>query len=435
MTDRLSTEEAAAGAIRIMHVIARMNVGGPALIVGSILRDLPPGRFAQRLYTGEVGADEADYLELCAPDLPAQRVPGLGRSVRPGDDALTLAHLARAMRRYRPHIVHTHTAKAGTLGRVAAAMTGVPARVHTFHGHLLHGYFSPAITRVVVGAERALARRTDRLVAVGTRVRDDLVAAGIGRSEQYLVIPPGIDLPPVPAQAEARSRLGLPPRAPVIAFVGRVTGIKRPDRLVDVARRVLARVPDAMFVVCGDGDRLGDLIEATADLDGAVRLLGWRTDVETVYAAADLTLLTSDNEGMPVSLIESGLAGVPVVATDVGSVAEVVTDGVTGLLASPAAEPELCATLAGHVIRLLGDQRLRQTMGRQARIHAGARFGSGRLIADTAELYTSLAIGKGWWRAAPSVPSVPSVPAGPAGPAVPAGPGASDDTGREDIRR
>jgi glycosyltransferase involved in cell wall biosynthesis len=412
-----------------MHVIARMNVGGPALIVGTVLRDLPPDRFSQRLYTGEVGADEADYLDLCAADLPVQRVPGLGRSVRPGDDALTLVHLARAMRRYRPHIVHTHTAKAGTLGRVAAAMTGVPARVHTFHGHLLHGYFSPAVTRLVVGAERALARRTDRLVAVGTRVRDDLVAAGVGRSEQYLVIPPGIDLPPVPTQAEARSRLGLPPRAPVVAFVGRVTGIKRPDRLVDVARRVLARIPDAIFVVCGDGDRLGDLIEATADLDGAVRLLGWRADVETVYAAADLTLLTSDNEGTPVSLIESGLAGVPVVATDVGSVAEVVVDGATGLLASPATEPELCAALAGQVIRLLGDHRLRQTMGRQARLHTGERFGVGRLIADTADLYTSLAIDKGWWRNAPAGTSVPADPEAPNAPA------SAGETGRKDVHR
>jgi glycosyltransferase involved in cell wall biosynthesis len=249
-----------------------------------------------------------------------------------------------------------------------------------------------------------MARRTDRLVSVGARVRDDLLAAGVGRAEQYMVIAPGTDLRPAPPREEARSRLGLAPRVPVVAFVGRITGIKRPDRLADVARRVLARIPDAVFVVCGDGDRLGDLIEATADLDGAVRILGWRADVETVYAAADLTLLTSDNEGMPVSLIESGLAGIPTVATDVGSVAEVVQDGGTGLLATVTAEPDLCAALAEHVIRLLSDHRLRLAMGRQARVDANGRFGTGRLVADTRELYASIAVAKGWWPAAATEP-------------------------------
>jgi len=374
-----------------MRIIARMNVGGPALQVTAQLRGLDPERFDQRLYSGDVDRDEADYLRLAAPDLTVHRVPGLGRSVRPGDDVRALAHLVREMRRFQPHIVHTHTAKAGTLGRVAATLARVPTRVHTFHGHLLHGYFSAAVTRLVVTTERGLARRTDRLVAVGAKVRDDLLAAGIGEPGQYSVVPPGTDLRPAPQHDEARARLGLPPRVPVIAYVGRVTGIKRPDRMVAVARAVLASVPDAVFLVCGDGDRLGDLIEETADLDGAVRPLGWRADVETVYAAADLTLLTSDNEGMPVSLIESALAGVPAVATRVGSVAEVVQDGGTGLLADR--DPD---ELARHVLRLLRDHALRLAMGRQARAYAGERFGAGRLVADTTDLYLSLARAKGW---------------------------------------
>lgn len=160
-----------------------------------------------------------------------------------------------------------------------------------------------------------------------------------------------------------------------------------------MVRTVLASIPDATFVVCGDGDRLGELAEAAAELDGAIRLLGWRGDVETVYSAADLTLLTSDNEGMPVSLIESGLAGVPAVATNVGSVAEVVSDGATGLLSG--CDPD---ELAQHVITLLDDHARRLVMGRQAQALTGERFGAGRLVADTRELYTSIAVDRGWIR-------------------------------------
>jgi glycosyltransferase involved in cell wall biosynthesis len=379
--------------IRVMQVIARMNVGGPALLATAVLRGLDSDVFEQRLYTGEVTPDEADYVELCAPDLPVHRVAGLGRSVRPGDDLRALAGLVAQMRAFRPHIVHTHTAKAGTLGRVAAVLARVPARVHTFHGHLLHGYFSAPVTRLVVTAEKVLASRTDRIVSVGAKVRDDLIAAGIGRPDRYVVLPPGTDLRPAPSTEQAREKLGLPPRGPVVAYVGRVTAIKRPDRFVEVVRQVRASVPDATFVVCGDGDRLDDLAHVATGMDGAIRLLGWRGDVETVYAAADLTLLTSDNEGMPVSLIESGLAGVPIVATDVGSVAEVVVDGGTGLLAAPDA-----AALSAHVITLLGDHARRLAMGRQAKAHATGRFGTGRLVADTRELYTSIAVDNGWIR-------------------------------------
>lgn len=379
--------------LRVMRVITRMNIGGPAVQVSALVRGLDPVRFDHRLFTGNVGPGEADHLQERAPDIPVRRIPALGRAVRPTDDVRGLYELARAMRRFRPHIVHTHTAKAGALGRSAAVLARVPVRVHTFHGHLLHGYFSPAKTRVVVGAERALAALSDRLVAVGGRVRDDLVAAGVGRAEQYAVVPPGTALPPAPERAEARRLLGLPQDGPVVAYVGRITGIKRPDRFLAVAREVRRAVPEARFVMCGEGDLVPGPA-AVAELGGALRLLGWRADVETVYAAADLVLLTSDNEGMPVSLIEAGLAGLPTVATDVGSVAEVVLDGKTGLLAAPSH-----TALARHTVRLLQDEGLRREMGARARESNARRFGAQRLVADTEDLYTSIAVARGWWPA------------------------------------
>src|SRR5437899_2872105 len=188
------------------------------------------------------------------------------------------------MRRFRPHIVHTHTAKAGALGRVAAGVARVPATVHTFHGHLLHGYFSPAVTRAVVATERMLARRTTRLVAVGARVRDELVAAGIGRAEQYAVVPPGVDLGAVPTRDDARRALGLPLDDTIVGYVARLTPIKRPDRFVDVAERVAERHPEVRFVVAGEGPLLGKMKEQARRLGDRIRFVGWRSDVETVYA-------------------------------------------------------------------------------------------------------------------------------------------------------
>ncbi|WBB61989.1 glycosyltransferase [Streptomyces sp. WMMC500] len=374
-----------------MRVIARMNVGGPAVQVTALLRGLDPARFEQRLFAGSVSPGEADHLDSRAPDVPVRRVAALGRAVRPGDDLRAVRELTAAMRQFQPHIVHTHTAKAGALGRVAAIRARVPARVHTYHGHLLHGYFSPRVTGMVVHAERLLARHTDRLVAVGVRVRDDLIAAGIGRPEQYAVVPPGTVLPTLPTRADARRRLGLPPDSPVVAYVGRVTRIKRPDRFVAVAREVRRAVPAARFVVCGEGDLAGALA-GQAGTEDLLQPLGWRADVETVYAAADLVLLTSDNEGMPVSLIEAGQAGVAVVATDVGSVAEVVRSGETGLLAAPDV-----AELARHTVRLLKDPGLRRDMGQRARAWTMRRFGAERLIADTDRLYAEIAVARGWW--------------------------------------
>lgn len=347
----------------VVHVIARMNVGGPAAILVELLEHLPD----QSLLTGEVERGEADHLTLRSPGTPATRVPGLGRSPRAGDDVRALTFLTRELRRRRPDVVHTHTAKAGALGRVAARAAGVPAVVHTFHGHLLHGYFSPSVTRAVVATERLLARASDRLVAVGEQVRDDLLDARIGRAEQYVVIAPGIGVRTPPTRAQARALLGVD--GPVVASVGRLIAIKRPDRLLAVARLL----PDVTFLVAGEGPLLAPTRAAAPP---NVRFLGWRGDVEVVHAAADAALLTSDNEGMPVSLIEAALCGTPAVSTDAGSAREVVTGEVVG------PDP---SQLAAAVRRVLA-----QDLGPQARRAAEHRFGVQGMLEAHRRLYAGL---------------------------------------------
>ncbi len=375
--------------IRVLRVIARMNVGGPALQVSALARHLDPARFEQRLLVGSVGPGEADYLDLRAPDVEVVRVPGLGRAPRVSDDARALAAILGEIRHFRPDVVHTHTAKAGVLGRSAAVAARAPWRVHTFHGHLLQGYFSPRVTRAVVLAERTLARATSRLVAVGEQVRDDLLAAGIGRPAQYVVVPPGVELPPAPAKEVARATLGLPSGVPVVAFVARLTQVKRPDRFVATATALAARFPEARFIVAGEGQLLADMRAQAAGLGERVRFLGWRSDVETVYAAADVTILTSDNEGMPVSLIEAATVGCPAVTTRVGSAAEVVLDGVTGFVTD--SDP---AAIAEATARLLADAGLQARFGAAAADHARHRFSHHRLVGDIAALYEDLVKGE-----------------------------------------
>lgn len=372
--------------LRVLRIIARMNVGGPALQVTALTRGLSPPRFETRLLVGSVGPGEADYLQLRAPGLPVRAVRGLGRTVSPAEDVVALRQIIREIRAFRPHIVHTHTAKAGVLGRTAAQLCSVPATVHTFHGHLLHGYFSPGVRRTVVQTERSLARRTSRLVAVGARVRDDLLAAGIGTAAQFSVVPPGVELPAPYPKLEARRLLGLPPHGLVVCFVARLTEVKRPDRFAEVALELARRVPGVVFAVCGDGKLLADLRQRLAPLGDQVHFLGWRPDVENVYAASDVIVLTSDNEGMPVSLIEAATIGTPAVTTDVGSTREVVVDGHTGFVTSLNV-PDITSA----VERLLGDPSIRHKMSKAALEHAGMHFSAGRLVRDTADIYEALA--------------------------------------------
>ncbi|MDA3025848.1 MAG: glycosyltransferase, partial [Actinomycetota bacterium] len=326
--------------------------------------------------------DEADFIALRDPELPCQQIEGLGRSVKPLDDLRAFATLVRLMRTQRPDIVHTHTAKAGVLGRLAAFVARVPIRVHTFHGHVLHGYFSPLVTKLVILIEKMLARRTTTLAAVGAQVRADLLAAGIGKPQQFTVVPPGVSISATLTKLEAREQLGLPLDAPIVLFVGRLTRIKRPDRLMEAFRGVLSRVPNAVLAIAGEGDLLDETKDLAHDLGDSVKFLGWQSDLSRVYPAADVVALTSDNEGMPVTLIEASMLGIPCVTTDVGSAREVVLNEQTGFVTS-IQPPKIAEALTA----LLTDWDLTKRFGAEAKVHANTNFGTSRLVDDYAQIY------------------------------------------------
>lgn len=367
--------------LKVVNVIARMNVGGPAVLIANTMRGLDPGDFQTRLITGFCAEDEADYLDTQATDVRAIRVDGLGRSIKPKADLTSVQRLASLLRDLQPDIVHTHTAKAGVVGRAAVTLSGCGARVvHTYHGHLLHGYFSAGKTRAVVAVERLLARGSSRLVTVAPGVRDDLLAARIGLPNQYKVISPGVELGPLPERAQALSLLGLPTDRPIITMMGRITGIKRPDRFADAVGLLQERHPEAYFAVAGSGDLENELRDRVHALP--VNMLGWRSDIETVLAASDALVLTSDNEGTPLSLIQAGMAGIPVVATRVGSVDSVVEDGLTGYVVDP--DPSAVAEGIG---RLLEDPESARAMGSAARSAMAEQYSVEAMVRGHADLY------------------------------------------------
>lgn len=315
----------------VLHVLTRTNVGGPSAIVGALLDEAARTGIRVEVARGVTSDEEGDYFADDPRAAGFHQVVGLGRRVRPFDDLVAMFALVRLIRRLRPDVVHTHMAKAGALGRIAALMAGVPVRVHTYHGHLLTGYFSPIVTRLVSIVERLLARLATHSVVVGSTVRDDLVRAGILRSSRSTVIPPCVPAPAAVDRASARRALGLPVDGSVVGFVGRLTHVKRPDRFLELARRAAARLPDTRFVLAGDGPLAASLRATAVDLPNVV-FLGWRPDVGNVLTACNAVVLCSDNEGMPVALIEAAYLGIPVIAANVGSVQEVVDDGIGGVL-------------------------------------------------------------------------------------------------------
>lgn len=379
--------------IRVLRVIARLNIGGPALHASLLTERLDPARYDSTLAAGAVEPGEGDYLALQGRTLP-RLVPvrGLGREIRGRQDLAALGTLVALVRRLRPHIVHTHTAKAGTLGRLAARLGRAPVVVHTYHGHVLRGYFPPAKTRAFVAIERALARLTDALVAVSPRVRAELLDLGIGRPDRFEVVPLGLDLEPFASadrlRGELRRELGLDAAVPLAGIVARLAPVKAHEVFLEAARRLAARPVPPRFVIVGDGERRPAL-EAMAETDGLrgrVHFLGWRADLPRIYADLDVVVLCSRNEGSPVALIEAMTAGRPVVATRVGGVPDVVADGETGLLVPENDPPALAEAIA----RVLDDGELARRLGAAGRPRVVERFGAARLVRDIDTLYTRL---------------------------------------------
>jgi glycosyltransferase involved in cell wall biosynthesis len=384
--------------IRVARVITRLNIGGPSIQAATLSDRLRDHGVETLLIYGRLADGEGDMSYLLR-DRPVRTafVPSMQRPVAPLGDVRTVAEILRLLIAFKPQIVHTHTAKAGTVGRAAAFIYNRGARtkaktVHTYHGHSLEGYFRFAGAFLAI--ERLLARTTDRLIAISPRIEADLRDRfHIGRRDQWTVVPLGFDLTPLlaidaEARVAARQALALDAAPPVITIVGRLTAIKQHELFLRMARLVLDRAPAAIFAVIGDGERRLELetLAAGLGLGDHVRFYGWRQDLATVYGATDVCVLTSRNEGTPVAVIEALAAGVPAVSTDVGGVRDVITDPILGATA-PNGDPN---ALAEQVLRALGPDMRTSGAAAARRASVIARYGFDRLVGDISALYRTL---------------------------------------------
>ena len=391
--------------LKVLRVIARLNVGGPARQVALLSTGLQRNGYDTTVVYGDVEPSEGSFEHLLDPSVRSLKLPDLGRRVRPLSDVRAFAQLVRAVFRERPDVIHTHTAKAGALGRAAAGLynaTRGRARravvVHTFHGHVLEGYFRPAANVAIRTAERALGTLTDRIVAVAPGQRDDLVGRyHIAPASKVDVVRLGLDLSRLltvdDASPDLRRELLIDPTALVVGYVGRLVPIKSVDTLLRAFAR-LSFDPSPRLVIVGEGPERAALESLAADLGIAarVRFAGWRQDLEAVYRTFDITVVSSRNEGTPVALIEAMAAGRAVVAANVGGVPDVVTDESVGLLV----EPGSVAALSGALEALGRDPAARRRLGAAARRSVAERYSVDRLIADLDHLYrTGLEVKRG----------------------------------------
>jgi glycosyltransferase involved in cell wall biosynthesis len=373
--------------IKVMRVIARMNVGGPAIQLSGLYRNLDPEIFDQRLYTGYCSSDEVDYLQVRAKDIAAIRVPTLGRKLKALDDLKAVSFLRSEINEFKPEIIHSHTAKAGLITRIAYLTVRHNATlVHTFHGHILKGYYGRTITKAIVLMEKSLGLFTTKIFAVGQVVLDELVEAGVAPRSKFELMPPGLGLGELKTKSEARDILGLDQTALYCGYIVRVTQVKRPDRFLEVVRECQRLKLGLRFVVAGDGDLLSEIKSQSTDEQLPIDFLGMVAEIELVYAAIDMVVLTSDNEGMPLTLIQAGLARLPSVTTDVGSSKHVVLNSKSGYVSENLSAPEIA-----HFLSLLTkDQELRQSMGEVAFTHCNSSFSEKRLADDHKRIYLEI---------------------------------------------
>jgi glycosyltransferase involved in cell wall biosynthesis len=389
--------------VRIASVITRMNVGGVAAHVVLASKYLEPLGFKTMLITGTLAPGERCADELIAElDESPVLIEELSRDPSITNDVVTLFRLIRLFKEYRPEIVHTHTSKAGALGRLAAWITGVPVRVHTYHGLVFSEHFSPLQSRFYAWIERQLARLSTRVIAISPKQKFDLGQKfRILAAERIECIPLGIDLDPflnLTSNSQVlRRELRLSDGDHLVGWIGRLTPIKDPLFLVEVARRVIEKVPTCHFVVFGDGELRGVLEDALkqARLERHIHLLGWRNNLAALYNDLDLVVLTSKNEGTPQSLLETMASGKPFVASDVGGVSDLTTGeaeerpGVKYFDNAALAE-RTASALSSATVRLVEDAPLRQKMGVSGREFVSSRYSATRLAYDLANLYDRL---------------------------------------------
>lgn len=359
--------------MKVLHVIARMNVGGTARYIEELLDGATGLGYDAELATGYVQGQEVESAGFNKKK--THRIAHLGRKISPINDLRAYYELKKVFAQVNPDIIHSHTFKAGLLARM---VPGEFKRVHTFHGHLFEDKsFSGLQKFVILRAEKYLVNRTDQFISVGVRVGEELRELKIGRNSKWVSIAPGVLPLKKHKKTDARKKLKLPASGLIIGWMARVTSVKNPYLALEIAKEF----PDTTFVIAGGGDLLAD---SKFKAGKNVKVIGW-ADSSLVWSAVDVVLSTSNNEGMPIALIEAQLAGLPVVATDVGSCSEVIKSGKTGFVVrKDKSELKKALTL------LIVDHKKRASFGKAAKANSQKHFTVDKMLSAHAQIYRKL---------------------------------------------
>lgn len=378
---------------KIIRIIARLNIGGPAIHTVLLSSELNKRGYKDILVCGKVNDSEGDMMYLAGENNVAPVIiSDLGREISPVKDFKSFVSLFSLMKREKPDIVHTHTAKAGTLGRLAAICAGVPIKVHTFHGHVFDGYFNPMKARVFLAIEKFLALFTDRVITVSELVKDEIVnKLKVTKDSKCMVVPLGFELDKFleceKNKGVFRKELNVSAGTLLIGIIGRLVPIKNHGMFLAAAKNIIDKNKDAdiKFVIIGDGECASGLKERVrqSGLDKNVIFTGWKRDLASIYADLDVVALTSLNEGTPVSIIEALACARPVIATDVGGVKDIITHGENGYLTKSNDAKDFSDKLSD----LLKDKEKRALFGANGRESVRMRYSKERLVSDIESLY------------------------------------------------
>ncbi len=371
--------------LNVVHVIARMNVGGPAFELQALQGEFPLVQVNSQIITGRCGPDEQDFLVNHSIDGQIWRIDELQRNLNVIRDLLAFLRIRRLIIDLNPDVLHTHTSKAGFLGRLAAlTLRKRPKLIHTFHGHIFDGYFGSVGKFIFLNIERYLGHFTDLFLCIGSKTRDDIVQLGIASIENTRLVPTSIYYVEGSNRPTARKRLGISNDSNVIIYFGRLASVKRIDRLVEVISLVKKNL-DVVWLIVGDGSEKGILEDFQRSTDRDVRLLGWRDDVQQILPACDLSILVSDNEGTPLSIVEAGYFGVPTICTDVGSVKDLITDQENGFIVEKDAW-----VISSSISAILKNKHDLLRISRNAKDHFRGNFSPYKSALIHADLYKEI---------------------------------------------
>jgi glycosyltransferase involved in cell wall biosynthesis len=396
--------------IRVLRIANRLNMGGPTYNIAYLTRYLGEG-FETLLVSGNTDETEENFAYIVEElGIRPRYIAGMYRELHPWRDRKAFAEIRKIIREFKPHIVHTHAAKAGALGRMAAWLEGVPIIVHTFHGHIFHSYFGPGKTRIFLEIERFLAKRSTCIIALSQIQKDELsLQFKVAPPEKFTVVPLGFDLQKYTLNKEEkrqayRSRFGIKDDEITIGIIGRLVSVKHHTFFLDVIKEVLSTTNRKVRVlIIGDGEERENIegmagnrgLSFSTEKDMTHRqpliFTSWEKEIDMALAGIDIVALTSLNEGTPVSLIEASAAGKPVVTTDVGGVRDILMDGVNAFIV----HKEDKVLFTDRLLQLVEDSELREKMGKAGCEQTLRRFSYTRLCHDVRQLYIELLMEKG----------------------------------------